>query len=77
MKHLQLNASCDMQQRTLRKKLLESDKQYYYYCYPCHWSSRLVHGLMQSIYYSFNMRFTAFLTSLVLPATFSPTANIV
>ena len=37
----------------------------------------LVHGFLLSIYYSFNMRFTAFLNSLVLPETSSLTANIV
>ncbi len=35
-----------------------------------------VHGLMLSIYYSFNMRFAAFLNSLVLPATSSLTTNV-
>ena len=34
-----------------------------------------VHGLMLSIYYSFNMRFAAFLNPLVLPATFTLTAT--
>ena len=34
-----------------------------------------VHGLMLSIYYSFNMRFVAFLNLLVLPSTSSLTAT--